>query len=188
MIGPDTDLTEQERAALAALKQDASPPKELESAIVQELSRRGLVHDGRGRRRRLATLSGIAAAAVFGLGVLVGSGAGRQAAPSAASPRYVLFLEGADTHTPQEEAQRVAEYRAWARKEASAGRLLSGEKLEPQVQVMGAEPAQALSGGGAVRGFFVIVAKDDAEALAIAGDCPHLRHGGRVVLRRIART
>jgi hypothetical protein len=55
----------------------------------------------------------------------------------------------------------------------------------------GADPrgrAGATAGGEAASGFFIIVAKDDAEALAIAHGCPHLAHGGRVVVRRIATT
>jgi hypothetical protein len=81
----------------------------------------------------------------------------------------------------------VTEYKAWARREAGAGRLIEGEKLEPQALVLGA-PADGQAGSRAVAGFFVIAARDDAEALAIARGCPHLAHGGRVVVRRIART
>jgi hypothetical protein len=36
------------------------------------------------------------------------------------------------------------------------------------------------------RGFFVVRARDFAEARRIAETCPHLRHGGRIVLRRVA--
>ena len=37
----------------------------------------------------------------------------------------------------------------------------------------------------APRGYFVIRARDLDEAIAIAKDCPQLRHGGCVVLRPI---
>jgi predicted GIY-YIG superfamily endonuclease len=36
------------------------------------------------------------------------------------------------------------------------------------------------------RGFFVVRARDLAEAQRIAAACPHLRYGGRIVLRRTA--
>jgi hypothetical protein len=35
------------------------------------------------------------------------------------------------------------------------------------------------------RGYFVISARDADEARRIAATCPHLRHGGRIVLRRV---
>jgi hypothetical protein len=183
MTGPD-DLTEPERAALQALREDAAAPPRLEEAVVAALARRGLVRASRSKKW-LAPVA--AAAAAFGLGILAGSAMAHRPAPAAAAERYVLLLEGADTPTPEEELQRVAEYRSWARKEAGAGRLLSGEKLESQAVALGAGASRP-SGGEAVRGFFIIVAKDEAEALAIARNCPHLRHGGRVVVRKIART
>ena len=36
--------------------------------------------------------------------------------------------------------------------------------------------------------FFIIQAADSAEAYRIARDCPHLRHGGTIQLRRIEPT
>jgi hypothetical protein len=38
---------------------------------------------------------------------------------------------------------------------------------------------------GAPRGYFVIRARDLAKAIAIARDCPHLKHGGWIALRPI---
>jgi hypothetical protein len=40
----------------------------------------------------------------------------------------------------------------------------------------------------AVRGFFIIRAATEAEALGVARTCPHLRHGGAVAVRPIVPT
>ena len=177
------ELNEPERTALEALRRDTVAPKALEASVIAALRARGLVVAGAASLRWKLIASLAACLALFSAGVFVG---GRQAGPAAqAEPRYVLLLEGSDTVSSEEEGARVREYSAWARREASAGHLLSGEKLEPEARVLGGGAGSA-PGGSAVRGFFVISAKDDAEALAIAADCPHLRHGGRVVLRKIA--
>src|SRR5215471_9101265 len=128
MNADDQDWTAQERAQLRALRLDRAPREALERAVIGRIAGRGLI--GRARpvpwARMLAALT--AAAALFGGGLLLGSRSGRATGPPDL-PRYLLLLEGADTGTVEEEQQRVGEYRAWARREARAGRLLSGEKL-----------------------------------------------------------
>ena len=186
MNADDQDWTAGEGAQLRTLRVEKAPPEALEDSVINEMARRGLVARARPATwaRTLAALT--AAAALFGGGLLLGSRSGR-AAGAPDLPRYLLLLEGADTSTVEEEAQRVIEYRAWAQREARAGRLVSGEKLEPQALTLGAEQAW-VAGGEAARGFFIIVARSDAEALSIARGCPQLRYGGRIVVRKIAPT
>jgi hypothetical protein len=186
MNASDQDWSAEERSGLEALRVEQTPPEALEAAVVSALVERGLVRRASVPFARWFQIAAAlaAAACLFSAGLFVGSRPGRS--PGRPDrPRYLLLLEGADTLTPEEEARRVVEYRAWAHREAGAGRLLSGEKLEPAARTLGVEPARS-GGGESVRGFFIIVAKDDAEALAIAHGCPHLAHGGRVVVRRIA--
>ena len=37
-------------------------------------------------------------------------------------------------------------------------------------------------------GFFIVAARDSADAAALAESCPHLKHGGRVAVRAIRPT
>jgi hypothetical protein len=127
-----------------------------------------------------------AAAALLAIGVAIGARASGSRPPAAGLPRYVLFLEGADSLSPAEESRRVSEYKSWARRVAGEGHLISGEKLRPEILRLGDAPGSSLSGGESVRGYFVIAARDDREALEIARGCPHLRHGGWIVVRPIA--
>jgi hypothetical protein len=86
-------------------------------------------------------------------------------------------------------AAREAEYSAWIRSLARAGHALMGEKLalggidlrpsRPPVELAAAPTLEA------AQGFFIIVAADEQAALAIAQTCPHLKYGGRVVVRLI---
>ena len=124
--------------------------------------------------------------------------------PNAASPgrldQYVLLLHGparrpavtqaqaaADSAT---EAGLISEYRAWAAGLRDSGALLLGAKLaDAPLTVLTSSTSRDLSPNtdDALGGFFLIQA-DSAEAFRIARDCPHLRHGGTVEVRRIQPT
>ena len=86
-----------------------------------------------------------------------------------------------------------SEYSAWAGALAASRSLVGAEKLR------GAEvtfvrdreerrEARLQSPGGLLGGFFLVRAATEAEAQRIARECPHLRHGGRVVLRPVEPT
>jgi hypothetical protein len=156
-------------------------------------------------------LTAIALAASVLIGVVLGRGSAapsngpmRDVSPVASTAtskeKYVLLLHGparnrgtaadaaADSAT---ERALVAEYSAWAGQLAAQGSLVAGEKLAD-------EPLTMLVANGTVSvprftadelgGFFIIQAADSAEAYRIARDCPHLRHGGTVQVRRIEPT
>jgi len=81
----------------------------------------------------------------------------------------------------------IAEYSAWGRGLRAAGKLVSAEKLKDEPSVWyGGEVS--IVGSDRLGGFFLIRARDAAEARQIAEACPHLKHGGRVELRAIQKT
>ena len=109
----------------------------------------------------------------------------------------VMFLGGyaAGNERPQEathvllvhplahdSGDHAPEYGAWARK----SRLVGGEELSGDGWVLDARSAERRRATD-VDGYFLIRARDDAEALRIAKTCPHLRHGGTLELRRVQR-
>jgi len=181
----DEELSAAERSALRELRQDVAPPDSLERRVLEAL-KTGAVPGTRHtafRGTRLVAFA-TAAAVLFGLGLWVGSRISTRGAPAAkAQTRYLLLLEGPGDPPPQEEARRVEEYKRWARSVAESGHAITGEKLGREIFRLGAE---APSGSEeSFRGFFVVAAGDDREALEIARGCPHLRHGGRIVVRAI---
>ena len=152
-----------------------------------------------------------ALAAMLVVGVLIGrlvwngpqdrtTAPGPVAGATAPKEKYILLLHGPARARPTTAAEAaadsateralVAEYAAWAGQLAAQGSLVAGEKLAD-------EPLTVLGSTGTVDvprftadelgGFFIIQA-DSAEAYRIARDCPHLKHGGTVQLRRIEPT
>jgi hypothetical protein len=162
--------------AVSALREDVPPPALLERRIVRGLRARGLLRPARAWPRVAAAAAALVL--TFAAGWLAGRGTGDAETP-APGTQYVLFLHG---ESGGAEGDRVREYGAWAREARARGRRLTGERLEPGATVLGGE-GDAAAG---VTGYFVFTAESDADALAVARSHPHLAHGGRVVLRRIA--
>lgn len=189
---PQDEFNGESGEQLRSLKNTPAPPPWLEEFVVHALRQRRLLrsrHSGRAAFLRQAAV--VAACAAFFLaGLLIGwhKGPGGTASQE---PRFVLFLEqieGQAGSDPNLEAQRVREYTAWARKQEAAGHLLAGEKLEDTALLMnGLEGrAQPVGTQQPIGGFFIITAENLERAIAVARTCPHLRYGGRIVIRPVA--
>lgn len=168
------------RRALAPLREGTDPPAALEERVVSALL---AASTPRRSMRRLTRLA--AAVALLALGVLAGRWSTRDAAlPD--GPRYMLLLyEGAGfDQAPAAHDLRVEEYRAWARTLAGEGKLVDGAELDPESRVLGGAES-ALAPAGVIAGYFIIQARNPAEAASIAAGCPHLKHGGTVAIRPI---
>ncbi len=95
--------------------------------------------------------------------------------------------------SPDEMQKIIARYQAWSAKMGQAGKLAGGEKLKDE----GGKHLTTPNGKFVVRdgpyaeakelvgGYFLIEAKDYAEATKLSEDCPHLALGGRIELREI---
>lgn len=181
--------------ALRRLGSDDDPPRGLEDRVVQTLRGRGAL----GPLPRKQRLQRWAPAAVAALAALaVGFALGRRTPPPAgvASPRYALLLyedSSFQAPPPGDEARYVAEYSRWAAEVNAAGTGLTGEELGNGGRVI--EPGgtatdrdRATEGGSVLAGFFIVQATNLERATVIAKTCPHLTHGGRVVIRPIEPT
>jgi hypothetical protein len=162
------DLTSDEAQALRALKRDVYPPARIESVVVEALKRDGVIAAPRPWRSIVA----VAATAIlaFALGLMVPRAPAGPSTPS--GPRFAILLYPGQI--PIDAPKRRDEYAAWARQVAASGTFIQGEQL--------ADESADASGP---RGFFIISAPDAEHARAIAATCPHLKYGGRVVIRRI---
>lgn len=191
------EWTPEEVDRLRAARADAVPPRDLEEATVAALRHRGLVTRGligRGRlsygaiastfrRKAIAAtvVLTIAAALVLAAGWSAMHKAVSPASPST-SPRFVLLLyAGADPISGAADTRR-REYSAWARDLSARGIAISGEELSEDAREVGSAGRPA---GDLPRGFFVVSAPDEGAAAQIASTCPHLRYGGRIVVKRI---
>jgi hypothetical protein len=185
----DEPLLPDEQAALARLKRDRQPPGGVEARVLHAA---GATETAASRRPRwrLPALTAIAASLIFALGAWLGSTwtAQRPAAPT--GTKFMLLLyEDASFQRAADPSSRVREYSAWAGTLARAGQLVSGDELDDVgVGLTGTPTSLSVSPDDVrtqPRGYFVITAKDPAAAATIAATCPHLKYGGRIVIRKI---
>ncbi len=190
----DNQLSPEEKAAFAAFRREQTPPATLEEKTVQALKARGLLRAERvGAFRavpRFAVAIGVAAACLL-LGFVAGKWQAAPSSPRVTQALFVLFLYGAETE-PVHEAERIKEYGQWLHGLAENGRLASGEKLKDSGRVLRNLAGQLdvhnsplAEEPGALGGYFIIAAANYDEALKIAAECPHLKHGGVIELREI---
>lgn len=159
---------------LKPLPREIDPPPGVRRDLIARMHREGLLRRTGGWRPMAAAAALIAIG--FSLGWLAGrNGEARPAHP--ASPQFILLLYG----EPADPARNaVAEYGNWARRLASEGRSVHGEKLgEGEVTIGGPGP------GNVPGGFFTIGAASLDEARTIAAGHPHVLRGGIIVVRPI---
>lgn len=97
-----------------------------------------------------------------------------------AKAQYILLLY----ESPQFTGGNREEYGKWARTMQPA--IVGGEELNmTDVVALPGAVTPLPRDASRLAGYFLINAPDDAHAAAVARACPHLRHGGAVVLRKI---
>lgn len=158
---------------------DEGPRTGLRQRVQAELTDRGLVRSPDRRRRRQLAL---AAAAV--LLFLAGVSTGRTREAESAPQFALLLYEPAGFDTTRSHSELAQEYGAWA---AGLGaRFVGGEALGPVRLVARRGVSFATLAGPQPTGYFLIRATSWDEAMALAAECPHVRHGGLVAVRIIS--
>ena len=162
---PDDDLT----AALQRLSRELPAPEHVRANLRSNL-RGNLRPNDRVNLWRFSVAASLLAVAF---------GAGRMTAPRAAvshaeGQKFAFLLYGGPTGGGDD---RAAEYGAWAVEARRLGRPVSGERLADAAWLAGAAIADPLP----LRGFFIVRARDSAEALDLARRHPHARDGTVVV-------
>jgi len=174
--------------ALAGARTDRTPPPDLESVTLAALRSRGAFPGARRSRARTRLVQAVVVVAALAGGVWIGEMRGSR--PASRGPRFLLLVYLNPEYQATDAAGdvvREAEYSAWAQALAREGHLLIGNKVawggvefrpnRPQTELA------AMPTSDEARGLFVIVAPNEQAALAIARTCPHLKYGGRMVLR-----
>jgi hypothetical protein len=171
---------EPEIKALRALPREVDPSRDLEQRVVTALRRDGLLQD----RRTPAWWQIAAGLLLFAAGA--GAGALLRPSPDVTSSRdrqfmLLLYKIGEQSGT---EAERVAAYGEWAANLREGGRQISGARLA-DVAVSIPESAAIDTSIDSLQGYFVVSAADVDDARRVAAESPHVRYGGRVVVRPI---
>jgi hypothetical protein len=167
---------------------DIQPPDVLKARVTGTLRERGLLRRAASPWR--AVLAIAAGLVLFASGVIVG---GRPERLARTGGNYALLLyedAGFDRQTPED--TYIAEYSAWAESLRKRGVLAGGNALDPGSRLLRdsatIETRDVTTNEGTMSGYFIIRAASQEEAEAIAKTCPHLKHGGRIALRRIIAT
>lgn len=176
--------------ALSRLDREIDPPKELEDRVVAQLRKKKLLRH-QSILNRTVWLSTAAAIAIFAIGLLAGRAI--RTPVNTVQYTYLLLLREAPGifQQPTQEAALVKEYTQWARDTAKRGTMITGEKLQAESRILmrdaGTTRIQQMKTdpNGVIAGFFLIEAASDEVALEKVMDCPHLRYGGAIELRRI---
>jgi hypothetical protein len=169
----------------------------LEERVVRALRAEGLVRSTASKGvdvRMLHTRWAVAAGILLVLGVFAGGYVARSGedAVQDARPQFALLLyEDASYQSAPADGQqaRIAEYAGWARRLAIDGHLVDAGKLSDAGELLAGDKGSTAvvprAPEGVLAGYFVIYAKDRAEAERIARECPHLKYGGTISLREI---
>ena len=112
--------------------------------------------------------------------------------------RFMLLLHSAAAEreqwrnfTPEQMQQAMQHYYDWVAQLRGEGRMLSGDPLKDDGIILRMRDGEAVVDGPfaetkeSVGGYFLIEARDLAEAAEVAKGCPALRHNGWVEVREI---
>lgn len=93
---------------------------------------------------------------------------------------------------PKDFENFMMEYGNWTEKLVSAKKFISGEKLTENLGKTIRKNGKSIVAEGpyadskdSISGFYIVQAKNEAEAIKIANDCPSVKLGGSVEVREI---
>lgn len=110
---------------------------------------------------------------------------------------YLLIFRGTNWHkglSPEEMQSVFNAWMAWFERHRVAGRVAGGNPLENSGKVISGTNGRIVADGPfaeskeAIGGYFLLTVKTEAEALAIARECPGLPLGVVIEVRPIAGT
>ncbi len=169
---------------VGGLYMDRVPRASLEDEVVQGLRGRGVLQRPN-TSRRTRMLQAAAGVVLFLTGWGGGWGTAQIDRSVPVDEQYMLLLwEGPEFEADQSLAE---EYGAWGRTVGESGVAVSGEELGSSRQLLGPTNLVAQGAAGAtgppseyrLGGYFMLGAGEE-EALALAENHPHRRHGGWV--------
>ncbi len=193
------ELTGPQREALEALYANREPRPGLDQDIFG-----GLVSDGLIPTRPLGTLGGrprlrtiVASAALFVLGFAASEFRPAAGVIGSTDDQFMLLLYDPPelaSRSDEQHAATVEAYRNWGLNEVAAGRLVSGQPLMQDRELL--QPSDGsvstpdqlspdVPNGYLMGGYFIISATDFEEAVRVAETHPHRANGGWIEVRPI---
>ena len=124
-------------------------------------------------------------------GFLIGQWVQADDVAASRGPQYALLVHD-DSIYPGDPRDQATAYANWMIGLQASGRFAAGEELQNGGQVLkmiddeiDVTGFQEQGAYGEISGFFLIQAENDAEAIKIASECPHLKYNGTIEVRKI---
>lgn len=184
-VDENDGITPEGRRRLEGLRVTADPPDGLEQEVVAVLRRRGAFDT----HLRFRWVPWFAAAAAVALAFLAGRSTGkapgipgRDVAPGRQYVMMMLVGPTLDASPSGDEPSRAEEAQQWADELRRSGRFVLGDEFDSRVRLITADATLTHTIETEMVGLVVVVAKDMAEAEAIARSSPFVQHGGTIAI------
>jgi hypothetical protein len=170
---------------LVDFAREAEPSPALRRRLERSLAARGVITPTSAWRR-----VGLAAAILVAAGLGFVAGRLEPASLAHGGSQFLLLLrEDSSYRDDRPVADIVREYGRWADSLRRNNQLVLAEKLgDERADVVGSQTLVQPGDESPTTGFFLVRAPDLTTARAIAATSPHVKYGGRVVVRPIQRT
>ncbi len=178
-----TDVPEELIDSLRRMSREQVPPAHLEDSTVSRLRHASLLGPPPGRRRMLVAASVLFA---FWLGWATANAGTDGATPP--PPTFALMLYGGPPDDDSTHVALAAEYAAWAAADHGEVAVVGGEALGAPDDLVVPPDVRMVIPAQAPVGFFLVQAPTIEAASRLARQCPHLKHGGLVVVQAIRPT
>lgn len=159
------------------------PDPGLEDRTIEKLVRSGLIRKDATMKQLGWVLRLTAAIVILGAGIFIGAKM-FNAAP-AEQYSYLLLLHEDESYENGDEGTRFAEYGNWMRNLQQEHIAITGEKLDNAMTMCDKDDAKTEEATASVTGFFMIRVSSKEDAVRIAMESPHVKHGGKIEIREI---
>ncbi len=183
----NSGLSENEKKSLGESYADIIVPLDLEKKTIGELRRRGQFSNAFAFNSysRIASALGLAIAIFFA--GFFSAKKFNDSAP-ATTNKYLMLLYNPENFIKSN--SHASEYGIWFRSMEEKGIMKAGEELKNEGWMITSGGSKNVTNENqsdsiSAKGYFILEAKTDADALAIASNCPHLKYNGRIELRPI---
>lgn len=175
----EEDLSPKEKKIFSSLSRHAAHDRVLEGRIVDQLRKEGLIAAASSKMKITLRLAAIV---VFGIGLFLFGAFYSSSFKEESSYNYILLLSNSEQmFTNDPTSGRFEEYGRWSRGIQKQGISITGEKLSASKVTIGSPETTA----SIFTGFFLVSVSSEAEAVRLAGTCPHVKYGGAIEIRKI---
>jgi len=165
------------------------PPEKLERKILTSLKSKGEIKEM--AKTNFAKTISLSFAVILLIAASFIIGKRSAIVPNAESKNlYAMFLYNNNV-SGEDEEQKINEYHEWLVNLKAQGKTAKGDKLEDNGMFVNKTEDQIainnveFNNSEFISGYFIIEAADYDEMLAIAKECPHVKYGGKVQIRKI---